>query len=89
VKFCILLIAMLLWNLNTKIVDLETAYLHGYLKEEIFMEISEGMDATNEECLSLNMTINDQFQSSRQFYIKLLEGLKNFGLKVSEVDLCL
>jgi hypothetical protein len=38
----ILLISMLIWNLKSKIVDLENACLFGYSKDEIFMEIPEG-----------------------------------------------
>jgi hypothetical protein len=41
---------MLVLNLlNVKIVDVETAFLHGDLKEGTFMEISEGMDAAKED----------------------------------------
>jgi hypothetical protein len=41
--------------------------LHRDLKEEIFMEIVEGMDAAKEDCLSLNNTIYGLVQSERQF----------------------
>jgi hypothetical protein len=54
VIFRILLVDMLIWNLKAKIVDVETAFLHGDLKEKIFMEIPEGMDAAKEDCLYLN-----------------------------------
>jgi Reverse transcriptase (RNA-dependent DNA polymerase) len=33
----ILLIIMLVWNLKGKVVDIETAFLHGELKEKIHM----------------------------------------------------
>jgi hypothetical protein len=36
---------MLTWNLKGKIVDIETAFLHGNLKEKIYMEILKGMEA--------------------------------------------
>jgi hypothetical protein len=45
VTFCILLITMLTWNLKGKIVYIETAFLHGNLKETIYMEIPKGMEA--------------------------------------------
>jgi len=56
---------MLVWNLKAKIIDVETAFCHGYLKEEIFMEIPQGMDADKEDCLSFNKTIYDLAQSAR------------------------
>jgi hypothetical protein len=67
VTFRILLVAILVWNLKVKIVDVETAFLHRALKEEIFMEVSEGMDASNKDCLSLNKKIYVIVQSARQF----------------------
>jgi hypothetical protein len=42
---------MLTWNLKGKIVDIETAFLHGNLKETIYMEIPKGMEANENECL--------------------------------------
>jgi Reverse transcriptase (RNA-dependent DNA polymerase) len=57
VTFRILLVMMLTWNLKAKVVDIETAFLHGVLKETIYMEIPKGMEANNDECLILNKTI--------------------------------
>jgi hypothetical protein len=53
VIFRILLIMMLSWNLKGKIVGVETAFLHGNLKETIYMEIAKGMEANEKECLML------------------------------------
>jgi hypothetical protein len=36
---------MLTWNWKGKIVGIETAFLHGNLKETIYMEIPKGMEA--------------------------------------------
>jgi Reverse transcriptase (RNA-dependent DNA polymerase) len=82
-------VAMLLWNLKAKIIDVEATFFHGDMKEEIFMEIPPGMDANKEDCLSLNKTIHGLVQSARQFYIKFLEAVKSCGFKCSEVDPCL
>jgi hypothetical protein len=58
---------MLVCNLKAKIVDVETAFFHGDLKGEIFMEIPEGKDAAKEDCLSLNKIVYGISKSARQF----------------------
>jgi hypothetical protein len=52
-------IAMLVWNLKSKIFNVETSFLREDLKKEIFMDIpkAKGMDFVKEEFLSLNKTI--------------------------------
>jgi hypothetical protein len=77
------------WNLNANIVDVETEFLNRDLKEEIFMEISQGMDVAKEDCLSLNKTIYGLVQSASQFYITLVEELKSCGFKGIDVEPCL
>jgi Reverse transcriptase (RNA-dependent DNA polymerase) len=39
----ILLIIMLVWNLKGKVVDIETTFLHGELKEKIYMHLPDGL----------------------------------------------
>jgi Reverse transcriptase (RNA-dependent DNA polymerase) len=89
VTFRILLIMMLTWNLKAKVVDTETAFLHGDLKETIYMEIPKGMKAEDNECLILNKAIYGLVQSAREFYNKLVSALKDCGFKASFVDPCL
>jgi hypothetical protein len=47
------------------------------------------MDAAKEDCLSLSKTIHGLVQSTRQFYIELVEVLKSCGFIGSEEDPCL
>ena len=89
VTFRILLVTMLTWNLIGKVIDIETAFLHGELKETIFMEIPKGMEANKDECLILKKTIYGLVQSAREFYNKLVLSLKGCGFKGSPVDPCL
>jgi histone deacetylase 1/2 len=89
VTFRILLVMMLTWNLKAKVVDIETAFLHGDLKETIYMEIPKGMEASLDECLILNKTIYGLVQSAREFYNKLVSALKDCGFQGSLVDPCL
>jgi hypothetical protein len=46
-------IAKLMWGLQASIVDVETAFLYGYLNEEIYMNITEGLNEDQDHCLLL------------------------------------
>jgi Reverse transcriptase (RNA-dependent DNA polymerase) len=89
VTFRTLLVMMLTWDLKAKVVNIETAFLHGDSKETIDMGISKGMDANNDECLILNKTMYGLAQSAREFYNKLVPVLKDCGYQGILVDLCL
>ena len=45
---------MMMMGLKAKIVDIETAFLHGDLKEEIYMDAPEGIGATEDEVVKLD-----------------------------------
>jgi hypothetical protein len=44
VSFRIMLIAKFVWNMTCSVVDIETAFLHGDLDEEIYMEVPKGLE---------------------------------------------
>jgi hypothetical protein len=64
-SFRIMLIAKLIWGLVSSIIDIETAFLHGELTEEIYMKIPEGMNDDQDHCLQFNKTIHGLVQSAR------------------------
>jgi hypothetical protein len=45
------------WKLSLKIVNLERAFLHGDLEEEIYMDCPKGLDHDESECLLLLITM--------------------------------
>jgi hypothetical protein len=44
VSFRIMLIAKIVWDMTSTVVDIETAFLHGDLDEEIYMEVPKGLE---------------------------------------------
>jgi len=53
VTWCILLVVMIVWNLDAIIVNVKTAFLHGDLEEETYMNLLDGMEGLDDECLLL------------------------------------
>jgi hypothetical protein len=84
VSFRIMLIAKLIWNLEASIVDVESAFLHGELQEEIYMNIPEEMSYDSKHCLLLTKTIYGLVQSAREFYKKFMATLKSIGFNVNK-----
>jgi Reverse transcriptase (RNA-dependent DNA polymerase) len=84
-----MLVAKLIWNLKACIVDVETAFLHGELQEEIYMNIPEGMNSDSNSCLLLTKTIYGLVQSAREFYKKFISLLKSIEFKENKSNPCL
>jgi hypothetical protein len=70
-----MLIAKLIWNLEASIVNVEPAFLHGDLQEEIYMNIPEGMSYDSKHCLLLTKTVYGLVQSAREYYKNLMDTL--------------
>ncbi|MHA7927767.1 MAG: Ty1/Copia family ribonuclease HI, partial [Marinobacter sp.] len=70
-------------------IDYETAFLHGDLEEEIFMDCPKGMNKGRNKCLKLKKTIYGLVQSARQWFKKLIGSLRKIGFKQCEIDPCL
>jgi hypothetical protein len=89
VSFRIMLIAKLVWDMTSTVVDIETAFLHGDLDEEIYMEVPIGLEIEHNKKLMLKKTIYGLVQSARKFYEKLINVLKVIGFYGSKSDPCL
>ena len=90
VTFRIMLLAKMIWKLDSYLFDVETAFLLGNLEEEIYMECPPGLTAFTDECLLLQKTIYGLVQSARQFYKLWAKTMsEKLGFKASPADPCL
>jgi hypothetical protein len=62
-----MLIAKLVWNMTCSVVDIETAFLHGNLVEEICIEVPKGLAVKDNKKLMLRKNIYGLVQSARKF----------------------
>jgi Reverse transcriptase (RNA-dependent DNA polymerase) len=65
VSFGVLLIMKLIQGLHAIIIDVETAFLHCDLQEEIYMNIRDGLESNDVEYLRLKKTMYGLVQSTR------------------------
>ena len=91
VAFRIILIAAIVWKLDIKVIDIETAFLHGDLDGmEVYMDCPQGLEgAQPDECLLLQKTIYGLVQSARQYWKKFTGVLKKIGFQGGVIDPCL
>jgi hypothetical protein len=75
--------------MKTKIIVIETAFLHNDLKKRIFMELPGCMELGNGKCLVLTKITYRFVQSSRQILVKFFETLKSCVFTGGLVDPCL
>ena len=97
ITYRLLIIAMIIFHLSAKIVDVETAFLYGDLDEKIFMECPPGMsevyagqeNISSDDVLELGKCIYGLVQAARQYFKKAVATLKKIGFEGGEVDPCL
>ena len=88
--FCVLLLMVLHFGYSAKIVDIETAFLYGDLKEEIYMECSQGKsNVKKDDCIILNKGFYGLVQAACQYFRKAVEILKSSGFVGGSIDPCL
>lgn len=77
-------------NLDITHLDVKTAFLNGYLKEQVFMEIPEGIVLPDKnKVLKLKKAIYGLKQSSRAWNERVNETLAKLGYKRSNFEPCL
>ncbi|KAL0379287.1 UNVERIFIED_CONTAM: Retrovirus-related Pol polyprotein from transposon RE1 [Sesamum radiatum] len=75
------------WHLHQ--LDVNNAFLHGYLDEEIFMHPPEGYDVPQGHVCKLNRSLYGLKQASRQWNQEFTSKLLVFGFVQSSNDHCL
>lgn len=95
ITFRILLIWKMIHNHSARIIDVGTAFLHGDLKEEIYMKCPDGIGTVIEDVneddtfLVLKKPIYGLVQASREWWRKCVEQFINIGFVPNEADPCL
>jgi len=79
----------LVWKLDAILIDIDTAFLYGNLKEEIYMDLLEGMTSFDDKCLLLLKALYGLIQAARQWYKKFTTILKKIGFEGRTADPCL
>ena len=75
---------MLIWQ-----VDVETAFLNGELKEEIYLKPPDGLDISEGSVLRLNKALYELKQAPRSWHSTVDKVLKENGFRQSRAELCL
>ena len=96
VSFSIALARMMVENLDSLVMDVETAFLYGDIEEEIFMKSPVGMEkidpgSSPEDCYQLKKGIYGLCQAARKFWKKFVDTIKKepFGFTVIPADPCM
>lgn len=75
-------------NMVMRQLDVKTAYLHGVLEEEVFMEQPPGSSMTSQKVCKLHKSIYGLKQSGRTWYQTLDKTLRGLNYKRLETDRC-
>lgn len=68
---------------NSKLFQLyiNNAFLHGNLDEQVFIKVHEGVNATAGHVCKITKSLHGLKQTSRQWFVRLLDELKSQGYK--------
>lgn len=78
-------------DLRINHLDVPTAFINGFLKENVYMEVPECSEFNNcnNEVLRLKRTVYGRKQSARAWYIRVEDYLLKLGYKKPDYEPCL
>jgi Reverse transcriptase (RNA-dependent DNA polymerase) len=86
----IMVIYQMVKRLIAVLLDVEVAFIHGDLKEIIYMECSDGIAYTGDKVVVLNKLMYGLVQeAARQFLLQFKTVLEKAGFKQSDAEPCL
>ena len=84
VRVLLSLAAINKWHLHQ--LDVNNAFLHGDLEEEVYMTMPQGYEQANNKVCRLLKSLYGLKQASRQWYSKLTSALLQYGFTQSAAD---
>jgi hypothetical protein len=89
VTFRILLTAKLVLKKECGVFDIETAFLNADADKELYMEVPQGVEASEDEVARLLKAIYGTVQATRAFGQLFAKIVRKIGFKQSSADPCL
>lgn len=77
------------YNLEIQQFDVKTAFLNGYLEEEIYISIPEGLHINSKYVLRLHKSLYGLKQASRCWNKRFTDFLKKYGFIQCQADSCI
>jgi hypothetical protein len=87
-SFRLLLTLAVQFDLLIEQIDVTSAFLHGELEDEIYMEVPEGIVYSGDKVCKLQRALYGLKQSPRVWHLKLHNYLMQIGFKQSKSDYC-
>ena len=84
----IIIVSWILCNQHAELLDVEGAFLHGFLEIPIYIHLLEGIEAPPNHCLRLDRSMCSLFQSSRVWWMTFKKYLRNEKFEVTKADQC-
>jgi Reverse transcriptase (RNA-dependent DNA polymerase) len=87
--FHIIIFIQIIFGLRSHLLDIEVAFLHGNLDEEIYMYCPPSYDHEPDEVLLLLKALYRLVQAARQFFKKFTSIMKQIGFEQNPAEPCM